>query len=311
MSRWLADEMGPAARRATSIVERRALEPIVAYGARMSWVGCRRPGDRFPRAHRSGLATLRSGSGPPLQRQFGAWSAAYRRFTLNLSSPQVVVRTTETRAAPGAGPVAVVHWISRHDLLRTDRGGACRGDGWPMPLWERFVSRRASLPGAGVGEQLRAYAESGWDEAVPVIAQWRRWVRGDPPRTPALPATAGWLPLPARIETPEGPGVGIVSWSPYPLRFGSLREALASPEAAALGVDAAAQARYYIECRLARLHGVRFGRYDSVVDRAYERRVRVRRLAIDLETEERSRARGEAAGRWGRAAERPRALRPE
>ncbi len=276
------------------------LEPIVAYGARMSWTGLLRPGDRFPRSRTARWATLHSEAGPSLERYFGAWSSSHRRFTLNLSSPRVIVRVGRGQRARDPGLECIVHWIAREDLLRTGPGGACHGDGWPVDLWERFVARRDRLPGTSVGEQLRAYSESDMDADLRVVAEWRRMTGpGAVARAPAS-GRSGWLPVPARMDSPSGAGSCIVSWSPSPARFASIRDALDSAAREGEIPDAMDQARYYLECRLARFHGVRFGPGDRVVDRAYERRAIVRALAATLLPAERAHIEDPGRGRLDR-----------
>jgi hypothetical protein len=63
------------------------------------------------------------------------------------------------------------------------------------------------------------------------------------------------------------------------MKFGSLVEALRSKEAVRLRPDLGNQAAYYLECVLARLHGVQFGPHDRIVDAAFEESPEFRRVS--------------------------------
>jgi hypothetical protein len=262
------------------MVHEDALEPILAHGARMSWAGLLRPGDEFPTTHRSRRATVTAARGAPLRRFFGGWSVKYRRFTSNLSSPALQVTVTEPRAPPSAGIEAIVHWVSRADLLRSGPGSVAQGDGWPTELWDSFLASRERLGRGSVGEQLRAFAETSSANDAPLVTEWRRLLRGEPAagRAEEDPLRGGWLPVPASLDAPFGPRVCLVSWSPSPLRFDSLTTALGSAFAEREAADVENQARYYLECRLAARHGIRFSADDALIDRAFEAGPSVRRL---------------------------------
>jgi len=93
---------------------------------------------------------------------------------------------------------------------------------------------------------------------------------GLPPRSTGPQAgRVGWIPVPATLLTVEGATTGIVSWDPIGHDFPSLTAALSSPEARRNPPDLVSQARYYLECTLAKLHGVRFGPCDSIEDEAF------------------------------------------
>ncbi len=256
------------------------LEPMVAHGSRMSWAGLLRPGDEFCPAVRSRLAWMRSRDGPPLRRYFGAWSERFRRFTVNLSSPRVSVRVVGAESSRGDGILGLVHWVRRSDMLRVGPGGVCYADGWPEGLWQSFLSARSRLPGATVGEKLAGFVDSNAGQNVPVVAEWRALLR-NPGRRSGPSGThlgTGWVPVPAALEVPGGPQRCILSWSPSPVELPSLSEGLASIDAGPDDPDLAHQAAYYLECTLSRLHGVRFGRFDSIQDRRFERIRAVREL---------------------------------
>lgn len=249
------------------------LEPIVAHGSRMSWAGMLRPGDEFPRANMSRLAVLRAESGPPLTRYFGSWSTRYRRFTTNLSSARIEVRTVEPGERPGPGIVVIVHWIDANDLRRSDVGGVRAADGWSPELWNAFTSEIDHLPLGTISEKLRSFLDSRRQERDPIVAGWREMVREGATR-PSFPATstvAGWVPVPARLTADTVTTDCIVSWDPQAPAFDSLSDALESPWAVRHPPDRMNQARYFLECELAQLHGVRFGSCDSVDDRRFAR----------------------------------------
>jgi hypothetical protein len=277
----------------------RPLEPMVAHGARMSWAGLLRPGDSFCPTLRSRLATMTSEFGPPLKRYYGTWSAKYRRFCTNLSSPRIVVGVREPGDSPEEGIQCILHWVAREDMIRTDTGGVCHGDGWPTELWERFTARLDQLGSGSVGDKLRSYANSDVDSDIPIVEEWRALIQGRSPDTPSAEATIGegWVPVPADLKTPARRRTCILSWSPSALRFQSLREALGSPEARARQLDLKNQAAYYLECQLARLHGVSFGSWDSIEDRWFEEAPQYGALADGYYALERGRIADPSKGR--------------
>jgi hypothetical protein len=252
------------------------LEPIVAHGSRMSWAGILRRGDEFPSAKMSQLAVLTAESGTPLRRYFGRWSGAYRRFTTNLTSTNFLVKTLRPGQRPRNGILCVVHWVDRSDMIRIGKGGVCYGDGWPVELWSAFVSELSSLPPGTVAEKLGSFADSRTQERNRLVTEWRARLKEGrvlPPGEGERRALTGerLLPVPVKLVTPDGPGVCIVSWAPRGRVYLSLSEALASPEARRRKPDPRNQAKYYLECTLARLHGVRFGKDDLIEDREYEK----------------------------------------
>jgi hypothetical protein len=271
--------------------ERAALEPIVAHGSRMSWAGIFRPGDEFPRSRKSQLAVLTAESGPPLTRYFGKWSGTYRRFTTNLSSAKLVVKALEPGRRPGDGIRCVLHWVDRRDMVRSDNGGVCVGDGWPVELWKAFVSELDNLPDGTVAEKLRSFSESNFQEGNAMVAEWRRRLRAGrviPPERGRPVFGESWLPIPARLDAENGTTGCIVSWAPSARVYRSMSEAIASSEAVHKP-DLVNQARYYLECNLAKLHGVKFGKDDYVEDEVYERTAEVLKVGKSLMKLERER----------------------
>jgi len=264
-------------------------EPIVAFGARMSWAGILRPGDAFPPAIFSRLGTLAAESGPPLRRFFGSWSERYHRFTLNLSSSRVQVRTAEPGRLPDGGIQCIVHWVDPRAMRSLGPGSVCAGDGWSAELWKAFTSEIDNLPPGSVAEKLRAFRDSRLQERDPVVAEWRQTVREGTVHAAAEPLTqqGGWVPVPATLLTEAGSAACIVSWDPKGQEFPSLSDAIKSPRAQHRPPDLESQARYYLECTLARLHGVRFGDYDAIEDQVFAHSPDVMRLEDSMKRLER------------------------
>jgi hypothetical protein len=248
-------------------------EPIVAHGSRMSWAGILRPDDVFPAAKMSRLAVLTSESGPPLRRYFGSWSVRYRRFTTNLSSVKIRVDTSLRREPPVKGVECVVHWVDARDMIRSDSGGVCAGDGWPVDLWNGFTSVIDQLPPGTISEKLRSFQDSRLLEQNPVVAHWRATLREEvvSGSTEFSAGRSGLIPVPATLVTEVGTTACIVSWDPNGLGFPSLSDALDSPGALINPPDLVSQARYYLESTLAKLHGIRFGPNDAVEDSRFAR----------------------------------------
>jgi len=249
-----------------------ALEPIVAHGARMSWAGILRPGDEFPLATRSRLGVMTTEIGPALARCFGAWSQRYLRFTANLTSPRVRVRVLEPGQASGDGVQCVVHWVDRRHLLGTGPGTVCAGDGWPEELWRAFMAKFDDLPPGTVAERLRHFATDAGRAGEPgIVAEWRRRLgSGEPPRVDnSVAGGGGWMPVPADLVTPAGTSQCILSWAPNAASYTSLTEAMSN---AGRRLDLASQASYYVECVLAKLHGIQFGPHDRIEDESFARR---------------------------------------
>jgi hypothetical protein len=259
-------------------------EPIVAYGARMSWAGILRLGDSFPPAVSSRLGTMTAESGPPLRRFFGSWSARYRRFTLNLSSAKIRVQTAERGQHLDGGVECVVHWVDSDAMRNLGPGSVCAGDGWPTELWKAFTAEIGHLPPGSLAERLYSFLDSRLQEGNPIVANWRDTLREGRLRPAAGPLShrRGWIPIPATLRTEAGSTACIVSWDPKGRDFQSLSSALKSPEAKGDPPDPVSQARYYLECTLAKLHGVRFGRYDAIEDEAFAHSREILRLEDSL-----------------------------
>ncbi len=186
---------------------------MIAHGSRMSWTGILRPGDEFARARKSKLAVLKTKSGPPLRRYFGKWASAYRRFTTNLTSPKIVVKTLELGEHPSDGITCVLHWVDRRDMLRSDKGGVCFGDGWPVKLWEAFISQLDRLPNGTVGEMLRSFSESTLLDSNEPVSEWRSRLREGRMLLEEEKSVLGesWLPAPAMLVSEIGTSECIVS----------------------------------------------------------------------------------------------------
>ena len=277
-------------------------EPIVAHGARMSWAGLLRPGDEFPPIIASRLGVLTEESGRPLRRFFGSWSARYRRFTSNLSTARVQAEVAMPGRLPDRGIDCVIHWVAPRALRELGPGSVCAGDGWPSALWKAFTSEIDSLPPGSLAEKLRAFRDGRRQGRTAAVAEWREALREGRPRSPAgaWPAGGGWIPVPATLRTQDGTTTCIVSWDPYGREFPSLSDALRSPDDGREPADLGGQARYYLECTLARLHGVRFGPRDALRDREFARSPEVRKLAAPLRRLERERIASSRFGRLGR-----------
>ena len=286
------------------------LEPVVAFGARMSWCGLLRPGDAFCPSVRSERVVLVSRTGPPLRRQYGAWSSRYRRFTANLSSPDLTVRAAD-RSRDLAGVDAILHWVRRSDARESGPGTVCGGDGWPVDLWRRFTKASDRRGPGGVAEQLAEYAASTLDGSEPIVRVWRESLRTDPlaAARPADRRGAGWFPVPAGLEVEGGPTRCLVSWSPSAARFRSVREALDSGDADATPPDLRRQAEYHVEAVLGGLHGVRFGRIDAFRDPEYERTPLVANLLRTYRAREARAVSDPALGRLDRRVAPDRAVR--
>ena len=247
------------------------LEPIVAHGSRMSWAGILRPRDEFSPSYRSRLAVLTADSGPRLRRYYGAWSGTYRRYTTNVSSPQLHVRALEPGERPGEGIQCILHWVRRNDMIRIGGGSVSHGDGWPEEVWKIFTSELDKLPPGSVCEKLRSFADSRMREDEPAVVEWRALLHGEPVGGRVSTVGRGWIPVPIRLDSAKGTSACVVSWSPRGPSFRSLHEALESHDPVLGGPNLTNQAKYYLECMLAKLHGVTFGPDDAIEDAQFEK----------------------------------------
>jgi hypothetical protein len=244
----------------------------------MSWAGILRPGDQFPLPTKSRLGVMTAVSGPALTRCFGPWSRRYGRFTTNLTSPRIRVELMEPGHVPGEGVQCVVHWVDRRHLLGTGPGTVCAGDGWPEQLWSAFIAMLDDLPPGTMAEKLRYFATEADEAGEPeVLTEWRsRFRSGEPPQVNGASTLGqGWVPVPVDLVTPNGISQCIISWAPTAATYTSLSEALATPVGQQQSPDLASQATYYVECTLAKLHGVRFGPHDWIEDESFARRTEV------------------------------------
>ncbi len=242
------------ARRGSGANHVSALEPMVAHGSRMSWAGLLRPGDNFTPARKSQRAVMKVEHGQALRRYFGTWSDRYRRFTTNLDSAKITVTALEPGQS-GDGIPCILHWVNRNDMIRSDEGSVCAGDGWPRELWDTFTSQLACLDGMYISEKLRSFLESDVKEDDALIRGWRHLLRsGEAARGRVTETSAldlGWLPVPAPLTVDGGTATAcIVSWAPSAPFHSSLSSALASLSGARGAPDPRSQARYYVECVL-------------------------------------------------------------
>jgi hypothetical protein len=250
------------------------LEAIVAHGSRMSWAGLLRLGDEFAPARKSELAILTSESGEPLRRYFGKWSEPYRRFTTNLSSSKIIVKTPAPGESPPHGIQCVLHWVDRKDMMRSGPGSVCQGDGWPLEVWNSFMENAVKLPGFGTAEKLRTFLHSDIGRENEMVARWRsRVLNGEvlsASESDHSPVDESLLPVPAQLISENGRNDCIISWAPVGNFYRSVSEALASIEAASRRPDLINQAKYYLECTLSRLHGINFDSLgDFLLDEGY------------------------------------------
>jgi hypothetical protein len=244
----------------------------------MSWAGILRPGDQFPAAIKSELAVMTASSGPRLRRYFGSWSTRYRRFATNLSSPRIRVETFVASRPPALGIQCIVHWLDRRRVIATGPASVCAGDGWPPELWKAFTSTLDEAPPGTVAEKLNSFAAAADSPDQPeIVTGWRAQLRtAERPALTSLSALGGgWVPIPAELITPERTGHCIISWAPFAPAYRSLSEAIASPLADKQPVDLASQATYYVECTLAKLHGIQFGPDDAIEDEEFAKRSEV------------------------------------
>lgn len=265
-----------------------SLVPIVAHGARMSWTGILRPGDQFPLPRRSRLAALSAASGSSLRRRFGSWSERYRRFTTNLSSAQLDVRIVRPEESDPDGILGLVHWLEPTRFAHSGPGSVPAADGWSPRFWDSFLSILDRWPTGNVAEKLWKLLERPLEDEPPPVTEWRSLVRRDPAPAEGH-AGGGWIPIPATLHSDRGTTRCLVSWDPRASSYGSLSEALSSDEGRRRGADPESQARYYLECRLGTLHGVRFGALDAIEDLAYARSSSVEAIQHVVEKLERER----------------------
>jgi hypothetical protein len=281
----------------------RGLEPMVAHGSRMSWAGILRPGDEFPRAAKSQLAVMTSKSGAELRRYFGQWSVKYRRFTTNLSTSRIRVRALASGEKLGRGIQCILHWVARKDMVSSGRGSVCYGDGWPRGLWEAFASELDRLPAGTVAERLHHFLDSDSQQENEWVSLWRKRVKvGSLVRSgKQTDLDSYWLPVPATLEVVGGATATtthcVVSWSPGAPFYESLSEALSSGEAKVRNPDYHTQAKYYLECVLGKLHGVRLDSPgDYVEDAEYAARPEVKELLASFTRLEQERIQDERFG---------------
>ena len=257
------------------------LEPMIAHGSRMSLAGILRPGNEFPRAKKSNLVVLKSDEGPALERYFGKWDSTFKRFTTNLTSTKIRIIGSDRQAN---GIQCILHWVERKDMIRSDRGSVCQGDGWPVELWNAFLSELDNLPSGTIGEKLSCFLDSDLKEENSLVSKWRSRVRegriAESPEESIIDKS--WVPVPASLVIGNAKTKCIFSWSPGARFYPSISEALSSKEAIEKKPNLENQAKYYVECTLAALHGVRFGSNDHVEDMKYTFTDEVQRVQKDM-----------------------------
>ena len=247
----------------------RHLEPIIAHGSRMSWAGILRPGNEFAPAKKSQLAVITGDSSNSVKRYFGNWNSSFSRFTTNLTSPNIRVEAVKPGNRPSDGIQCILHWIDSEYMIRSDKGSVCYGDGWPKDLWNAFIFQLGSVSeGTTIAEKLRSFLNSDLQETNELVSQWHRRLRAGSlvSSEKQLEIDRSWLPVPAKLVGSHISTQCILSWSPGATFYRNLSEALASREASVKRPDPMNQAKYYLECTLAKLHGVSFDFADDLLE---------------------------------------------
>lgn len=164
-------------------------------------------------------------------------------------------------------------------MVRSDKGSVCHGDGWPKELWDTFIGELTNLPKGSVAEKLQSFLNSELREENQIVSKWRDRVKRGTlvPLKEQEGIDKSWIPVPARLMTHgKSESMCIFSWSPGAVFYSSLSEALASSQAISRKPDPINQAIYYVECTLAKLHGVSFDSpNDLLEDKEYARRPEV------------------------------------
>lgn len=277
-----------------------ALEPIIAHGSRMSWAGILRPGDEFTRPAKSQLCVITAAdTDVRLRRYLGKWDNSYKRFTTNFTTSRINVRAVAPGASSREGIQCILHWLDQKDMIRSE----FYGDGWPKEVWDSFRTELSNLPKGTLAQKLRSFLNSDLREENEFVSLWRKRVRST-----ALirleeqeELDKYWLPVPATLIFNGTSTDCIFSWSPGTIFYGSLIEALSSPEAQEKKPDLENQAKYYLECVLAKLHGVKFDSpSDFIEDKAYVLRPEVKELLASFTKLEKERISDKEFGRLDR-----------
>lgn len=131
--------------------------------------------------------------------------------------------------------------------------------------------RDPQLALGNLASKLRNFAANRLEGKSEIVSEWRASLRRGTiaASVPQSVIDQSWIPAPAKLVTESSTTECIFSWSPTAPIFPSLSEALSSPEARRRSPDLQSQARYYLECAAAKLHGVRFGPNDLVEDEMY------------------------------------------
>ena len=265
----------------------------------MSWAGILRPGNEFTPAKKSKLAVLTTDSDIPFRRYFGKWDGVYNRFATNFTSSKIKVEAIAPNEEPSDGIQCILHWVDQKDMIRSDKGSVCYGDGWPKELWDLFTSQLDNLPQGTIAEKLREFLDSNLLEENRFVSLWRSRLRkGTLVDEQKEDLDRYWLPVPATLIIDREKTQCIFSWSPGALFYESLSEALSSFEAIEKKSDYQNQAKYYLECVLGKLHGVKFDSQDDLLqDEEYAHRPEVKGLQDSFTQLERERISDRRFGR--------------
>lgn len=269
----------------------------------MSWAGILRPGDEFTPSVKSQLAVITADSGISLRRYFGKWNVTYNRFSTNLTSSMINVRAIEPDEEPGDGIQCILHWVDQKDIIRSEKGSVCFGDGWPKELWDAFTSELELLPNGTVADKLRSFLDSDLQSENRFVSLWRKRLKnGVLVRFEEQEEIDSyWLPVPATLAIDDVKTHCIFSWSPGALFYRSLSEALSSSQATEKKPNNLNQANYYLECVLAKLHGVKLSSpNDLLEDKEYAKRQEVKALEDSFTRLEKERISDRRFGRLDR-----------
>lgn len=253
------------------------LEPIIAHGARMSWVGLLRAGNEFPRSAISRRGVMTPTSAAPLKRCFGLWSDRHGRFVSNLSTPKLTVRILEEGEETEQGVQCIVHWVDRGAFLNTGPNSVCAGDGWPVDLWNSILSEVRTSASLAEGVYALLAEPASRDSAS--VREWRSAVDGT---SESVTAPSGWLPVAVELVNARTSTACFLSYAPGAPFVASLSDAMQMAGSVGRSVDRRAQAIYYLECTLAQLHGVQFGADDFLRDAEFETSSEVRGLRSEF-----------------------------
>lgn len=223
-----------------------------------------------------------------LVRYFGRWSEQYQRFTTNLSTSRFSVRVLGADEASLPGIECVVHWVDRDAMFSTGEQSVCRSDGWSIELWQRLMAILQQGGDRAIALGLQALATSPTPGEGAIVAMWRAAIAGESGYWPDDYLPSALLPVPRPLVLGDVVTACVVSCSPNARVFPSLSDAIGRQTTEGRRLDRENQARYYLECTLSRLHGVRFGPDDYIIDEQFEATPEVQRLTPAYTARERS-----------------------